>query len=159
MSLSAFLRENPDAERGEIREALAGNLCRCTGYAGIVEAIARAQRTALAVHDPAADHREDRAAPGSRRPEPGSSRRLSTIRSARRPGSSAPIRPSRPMNQSHRRVASASARSRVSRCSAATPPRLGIELRPLIVYQRCTNGGYGASPGAPLPRQARVPLS
>jgi 2-furoyl-CoA dehydrogenase 2Fe-2S iron sulfur subunit len=32
------LREQPDAGREEIREHLSGHLCRCTGYATIVEA-------------------------------------------------------------------------------------------------------------------------
>ena len=35
----ALLREKPDASRGEIAEALAGNLCRCTGYLKIFEAV------------------------------------------------------------------------------------------------------------------------
>jgi carbon-monoxide dehydrogenase small subunit len=35
-----LLRERPDiADEGEIREALAGNLCRCTGYSNIVDAV------------------------------------------------------------------------------------------------------------------------
>jgi aerobic-type carbon monoxide dehydrogenase small subunit (CoxS/CutS family) len=44
MSMEAFLREHPDAGDEELREALAGNLCRCTGYLGIVEAVERAAR-------------------------------------------------------------------------------------------------------------------
>ncbi len=39
MSALAFLRDNPEPSDNEIREALAGNLCRCTGYQGIVEAV------------------------------------------------------------------------------------------------------------------------
>ena len=39
MSVEAFLREHPDPSEAEIREALAGNLCRCTGYRGIIEAV------------------------------------------------------------------------------------------------------------------------
>ncbi len=35
----AFLNGNPDASEQEIREALSGNLCRCTGYQKIVEAV------------------------------------------------------------------------------------------------------------------------
>jgi aerobic-type carbon monoxide dehydrogenase small subunit (CoxS/CutS family) len=42
MSLEPFVRDRPDASEEEIREALAGNLCRCTGYEGIVEAVRRA---------------------------------------------------------------------------------------------------------------------
>jgi aerobic-type carbon monoxide dehydrogenase small subunit (CoxS/CutS family) len=44
MSLEPFLREHPDPSEGEVREALAGNLCRCTGYEAIVEAVIAAAR-------------------------------------------------------------------------------------------------------------------
>lgn len=36
----AFLQEHPAASREQIRQAIAGNLCRCTGYAKIIDAIA-----------------------------------------------------------------------------------------------------------------------
>lgn len=39
-----LLRENPRPTRPEIREALSGNLCRCTGYQNIVNAVERAGR-------------------------------------------------------------------------------------------------------------------
>jgi carbon-monoxide dehydrogenase small subunit len=39
MTLVPFLKENPDPTEGEIREAIAGNLCRCTGYQHIVDAV------------------------------------------------------------------------------------------------------------------------
>lgn len=39
MSAKALLAHNPNPSEQEIREAIAGNLCRCTGYAKIVEAI------------------------------------------------------------------------------------------------------------------------
>ena len=39
MSMDAFLRDHPGAGEEEVREALAGHLCRCTGYSGIVEAV------------------------------------------------------------------------------------------------------------------------
>jgi aerobic-type carbon monoxide dehydrogenase small subunit (CoxS/CutS family) len=42
MSMDAYLREHPRAGRAELREALAGNLCRCTGYLGIIEAVEHA---------------------------------------------------------------------------------------------------------------------
>jgi len=38
MTLTELLRENADPSEREVREALTGNLCRCTGYAGIVAA-------------------------------------------------------------------------------------------------------------------------
>ncbi len=38
MTLLEFLKENPDPSETEVREALSGNLCRCTGYQGIVDA-------------------------------------------------------------------------------------------------------------------------
>jgi len=46
MTLVPFLREHPDPTEREIREALSGNLCRCTGYQGIVDAAALAARRA-----------------------------------------------------------------------------------------------------------------
>jgi carbon-monoxide dehydrogenase small subunit len=39
LAAKALLDERPRPGRGEIREALAGNLCRCTGYAKIIEAV------------------------------------------------------------------------------------------------------------------------
>jgi carbon-monoxide dehydrogenase small subunit len=39
MTMIPFLRDNPDPGEHEIREALSGNLCRCTGYQHIVEAV------------------------------------------------------------------------------------------------------------------------
>jgi aerobic-type carbon monoxide dehydrogenase small subunit (CoxS/CutS family) len=39
MSIERFLRDRPRPTEEEIREALAGNLCRCTGYLPIVEAV------------------------------------------------------------------------------------------------------------------------
>ncbi len=39
MTLVPFLRDHPSADEREIREALSGNLCRCTGYANIVAAV------------------------------------------------------------------------------------------------------------------------
>ena len=38
VTLTAYLRDHPDPSDGEIREALSGNLCRCTGYQGILKA-------------------------------------------------------------------------------------------------------------------------
>lgn len=42
ISMKAFLQENPSPSREEIREALSGNLCRCTGYHDIVESVVAA---------------------------------------------------------------------------------------------------------------------
>ena len=45
VSLADLLRRNPDPDEFELREALSGNLCRCTGYVRIFEAAHRAART------------------------------------------------------------------------------------------------------------------
>jgi carbon-monoxide dehydrogenase small subunit len=42
ISTVALLRENPEPSDAEIKEALAGNICRCTGYGKILEAVHRA---------------------------------------------------------------------------------------------------------------------
>jgi carbon-monoxide dehydrogenase small subunit len=39
VTITAFLEENPRPTDDEIRDALSGNLCRCTGYQGIVAAV------------------------------------------------------------------------------------------------------------------------
>jgi carbon-monoxide dehydrogenase small subunit len=44
MTITSFLREEPDPTREQIREALSGNLCRCTGYGRIIEAVRVAAR-------------------------------------------------------------------------------------------------------------------
>ena len=38
MTLTEFLRDHPEPTEAQVREALSGNLCRCTGYQGIVDA-------------------------------------------------------------------------------------------------------------------------
>ncbi|MED1796941.1 (2Fe-2S)-binding protein [Brevibacillus nitrificans] len=44
MTLVDFLNENPNPNEHEIREAISGNLCRCTGYANIVKAVEQASQ-------------------------------------------------------------------------------------------------------------------
>jgi aerobic-type carbon monoxide dehydrogenase small subunit (CoxS/CutS family) len=44
MTLTAFLRDHPRPAESDIREALSANLCRCTGYQHIVEAVKRVVR-------------------------------------------------------------------------------------------------------------------
>ncbi len=39
MTLVPFLENNPDPDEVEIRQAISGNICRCTGYQNIVEAV------------------------------------------------------------------------------------------------------------------------
>ena len=46
VTVTAFLQEHPDPSDDEIREGISGNLCRCTGYQGIVNAVRRAASTA-----------------------------------------------------------------------------------------------------------------
>jgi aerobic carbon-monoxide dehydrogenase small subunit len=50
ISATALLKANPDPTEGEIRAGLSGNLCRCTGYVGIVAAV-RSAATELAKAD------------------------------------------------------------------------------------------------------------
>ena len=45
MTMTAFLRDRPAPTEHEIRETLSGNLCRCTGYQHIVDAVQRACQT------------------------------------------------------------------------------------------------------------------
>ena len=40
MTMTAYLKQNPQPSEHEVREALSGNLCRCTGYQNIVQSIA-----------------------------------------------------------------------------------------------------------------------
>jgi carbon-monoxide dehydrogenase small subunit len=44
LSAKAFLEERPGSTEAEVREALAGNLCRCTGYQKIADAVMAAAR-------------------------------------------------------------------------------------------------------------------
>jgi aerobic carbon-monoxide dehydrogenase small subunit len=44
ISATALLRQNPSPTQDEIRKALQGNLCRCTGYVNIVEAVQSAAK-------------------------------------------------------------------------------------------------------------------
>jgi carbon-monoxide dehydrogenase small subunit len=44
ISAKALLDQNPDPSEDEIRIALSGNLCRCTGYQGIVRAVQAAAK-------------------------------------------------------------------------------------------------------------------
>lgn len=45
-TITAFLRENPEPTEAEAREAISGNLCRCTGYQNIVKSVIRAAEIA-----------------------------------------------------------------------------------------------------------------
>ena len=45
MTMTAFLREHQEPSEEEVREALSGNLCRCTGYQNIVDAVLKAAET------------------------------------------------------------------------------------------------------------------
>ncbi|MGH7399325.1 MAG: 2Fe-2S iron-sulfur cluster-binding protein, partial [Candidatus Rokuibacteriota bacterium] len=39
LAAKAYLDDHPQPNEGQVREALAGNLCRCTGYQKIVDAV------------------------------------------------------------------------------------------------------------------------
>jgi carbon-monoxide dehydrogenase small subunit len=51
VSVHAFLATNPTPSTEEIREALSGNLCRCTGYQGIIRAVQQAATAMAAAND------------------------------------------------------------------------------------------------------------
>jgi carbon-monoxide dehydrogenase small subunit len=53
MAAHALLTRDPDPSEEKIREAIGGNLCRCTGYKQIVEAIALAARRLKGANEPA----------------------------------------------------------------------------------------------------------
>jgi carbon-monoxide dehydrogenase small subunit len=55
MTAAEFLEAEPDPDREEIREALEGNLCRCTGYQNIVNAVESAAEEMSAAVEPATD--------------------------------------------------------------------------------------------------------
>jgi carbon-monoxide dehydrogenase small subunit len=48
----ALLCEEPEADEDRIREVLSGNICRCTGYIPIVEAVLEARAAYLADRKP-----------------------------------------------------------------------------------------------------------
>lgn len=45
MTATAFLRDTPNPSDAQVREAISGNICRCTGYTPIVEAILQTSRS------------------------------------------------------------------------------------------------------------------
>jgi len=63
MAALALLQRNPKATSEDIRSGLAGNLCRCTGYVKIVEAVAAAARELAVV--PARTERDEAAVAAS----------------------------------------------------------------------------------------------
>jgi aerobic carbon-monoxide dehydrogenase small subunit len=53
MQAHAFLADHPDADEQEIREALSGNICRCTGYQSIISGVMLAAKRSRARNAPA----------------------------------------------------------------------------------------------------------
>jgi aerobic carbon-monoxide dehydrogenase small subunit len=60
ISSTAFLQENPDPTDEQIRDALSGNLCRCTGYQGILAAVRAAADSILTATQEAKQTQEPR---------------------------------------------------------------------------------------------------
>ena len=52
-TITAFLDDNPDPSEDEAREAVSGNLCRCTGYQNIVKSVLRAAEIKREAGEPA----------------------------------------------------------------------------------------------------------
>jgi xanthine dehydrogenase iron-sulfur cluster and FAD-binding subunit A len=67
VTLYAVLAARPDASRREIREAIGGNLCRCTGYHKIVDAAEAAARRLVAPPPAAATGRRPSDQPSGER--------------------------------------------------------------------------------------------
>src|ERR1700683_4604277 len=68
MAAAELLREVPAPTEAQIREALSGNLCRCTGYENIVSAVRRAAQSAAGAadgHDGGADGNDGTAGSGA----------------------------------------------------------------------------------------------
>jgi carbon-monoxide dehydrogenase small subunit len=53
MASLALLRENPQPDEAEVRETLSGNICRCTGYTKIFDAVRTAARRLAETREPA----------------------------------------------------------------------------------------------------------
>ena len=51
MTMTEFLEENPAPSEAEVRDALSGNICRCTGYQNIVDAVLLAANTVRKTQD------------------------------------------------------------------------------------------------------------
>jgi aerobic-type carbon monoxide dehydrogenase small subunit (CoxS/CutS family) len=60
----AWLDENPDPSREEIREAIGGNMCRCTGYMKIVDAFEQAAAVLRGEQEPLPDPDDVQPGPG-----------------------------------------------------------------------------------------------
>jgi aerobic carbon-monoxide dehydrogenase small subunit len=81
MTSVAFLRDNPHPTEREIREGLAGNLCRCTGYQNIVKAVAAAaEMLAAAKKGARGSRRTPEHLPAGKRPAVRPTRRPQTRR-------------------------------------------------------------------------------
>jgi xanthine dehydrogenase iron-sulfur cluster and FAD-binding subunit A len=61
VTAKALLERNPDPSADQIREALAGNICRCTGYQQIVEAVQAAAALGIKDEAKASYHNEPKA--------------------------------------------------------------------------------------------------
>ena len=58
MTMDAFLAENPDPTREQVREALSGHICRCTGYHDIVDSVMAAARVRQSLEKEGASSRD-----------------------------------------------------------------------------------------------------
>jgi aerobic-type carbon monoxide dehydrogenase small subunit (CoxS/CutS family) len=58
MTMEAFLTEHPDPTREQVREALSGHICRCTGYHDIVDSVMAAAQVRRSLEKETASSRE-----------------------------------------------------------------------------------------------------
>ena len=122
VSVTALLRDNPDPTDDEIRDGLSGNLCRCTGYQGIIAAVRQA-----AVPRPRCAHDAELTPPAQRveppRPHASSASPSAAARTRGCSPAAAATSTTSTMPRDAARRTSCAARSRVARSTAWTSRR------------------------------------
>ena len=148
LTAKAALERNPNPTEDEVRDAISGNLCRCTGYDGIIKSImAVAGRSDMSAREPeVGSARASRCArPGGLRAASVGTSTTSRSRTSPRSRSSAARRPTRSWSAlTSTRRASTRTRSSCSRPTTSTP----------VIVNRYWGGWRGTSTARLLPARA-----